>query len=84
MITPKEAFSQRNLDVSHFKNFGASIYCHVSKDLRKKFDPTTNLRFFVGHTKNPHNYQVYLPSLRMTVVRRDLKFNEDNATRCYL
>ena len=41
MITPKEAFLGRNLVVSHFKIFGASVYYHVSKESRKMIEPTT-------------------------------------------
>ena len=69
----------RKLDVSHFKIFGAFVYFHVSKDLRNNLEPTIELEHFVDYTKNPHNYLVYLPSLIMTVVRRDVKFDEDKA-----
>ena len=68
MITPEEVFSGRKLDVSHFKIFGASIYCHVSKYSSKKLEPIVELRVFVGYTKPPQKYRVYLPSLRMIVV----------------
>jgi len=76
MIKPEEAFSGRKLDVSHFTIFRASTYYHVSKDSMKKVEPTTELGVFVGYIETPHNYWVYLTSLRMTVVRRDLKFDE--------
>lgn len=33
----------------------------------------------MGYTKTPHNYRVYFLSLRMRVVGRDVKFNEDKA-----
>ena len=79
MITPKEASSRRKLDMSHFIIFGVSVYCHVSKDPRKNLEPTAELGVFVGYTKTPHNCKVYLPSLRMTVVRRDVKFDEEKA-----
>ena len=31
---------------------------------------------FVGYIDTPHNYQVYMPSSNMTVVRRDVKLDE--------
>ena len=34
--TPKEAFTGKKPDVSHFKVFGSSFYVHVTKDARKK------------------------------------------------
>ena len=70
--------------MSHFKILGSSIYFHVSKGARKKLEPTTKLGIFVGYTDTPHNYRVYFPSLRMKVVKRDVKFDEEKAMRCSL
>lgn len=67
-IILEDAILGRKLDVSHFRIFGASIYCYVAKAVRKKLEPTTRLGIFVGYTKNPHNYCVYLPSLIMIFV----------------
>jgi len=68
MITPEEAFLGRKSDVSHFGTFGAFVYFHVSKELRKKLEPTTELGVFVRYKETPHNYHVYLSSLKMIVV----------------
>ena len=38
----------------------------------------------MGYTDTPHNYRVYLPSHRMTIVRRDVKFDEEKAISCSL
>ena len=84
MITPGEDFSGRMPNVSHFKIFGASVYCYVSIDLRKKLEVITEFGFFVGYTETPHNYYVHLPSLRMIVMQRDVKFDEEKVTWCYL
>lgn len=43
---------------------------------------TTKLGVFVGYIETPHNYVVYFPFLRMTVVQRDVKFDEDKAMQC--
>lgn len=58
MITQEEAFSGRKSDVSHFKNFGAFVYFHVSKESRKKLESVEELGVFVGYTETPHNYHV--------------------------
>ena len=58
--------------MSHFQIFGSSVYCHVTKDVQKKLDPTVELEILVGYTDTPHNYQVYLPTSQRTVVHRDL------------
>jgi len=42
------------------------------------------LGVFVSYIETPHNYYVYLPSLRRTVVRRDVKFDEEKVMWCSL
>ena len=79
MSTLEEAFTGKKPDVSHFKIFGSSVYVHMSKDARKKLEPTTKVGIFMGYTETPHNYCVYLPSNRMTIVRQDIKFDEGKA-----
>lgn len=84
MSTLEEDFSGKKLDVAHFKIFGSWVFCHVTKDPRKKWEPTTKLGIFVGYINTPHNYQVYLPSNMMTMVRRDVKFDEEKDMSCSL
>ena len=73
MITPEEAFTGKKLDVSHFNIFGSFVYVHVTKNARKKLELTAEVGIFVWYTEIPHNYRVYFPKSRMTVVRRDIK-----------
>ena len=68
MSTPEEVFSSKKPDISHLKIFGSPVYIHVTKDARKKLEPTVEVGIFVGYTKTPHNYRVYFPDSRMTVV----------------
>ena len=68
----------------HFKIFGSSVYCHVTKDERKILEPISELGIFVGYNDTPHNYRVYLPSHKMKIVHRDVKFDEEKAMRCSL
>eukprot|EP00253_Pinus_taeda_P026118 PITA_26118 len=65
--TPVEAFSKKRPNVSHFRIFGSSVYCHVTKDAQKKLDPTAELGILVGYTDTPHNYRVFLPASQRTV-----------------
>ena len=74
MSTPEEAFSGKRPDISHLRIFGSPVYMHVTKDARLNLDPTAEVGIFVGYTDTPHNYRVYLPDSRKTVVRRDIKF----------
>ena len=52
---------------------------HVTKDTRKKLELTTEVGIFVGYTETPHNYRVFFPNNRMTVVQQDIKFDEGKA-----
>jgi len=84
MITPKEAFTGKKPDVSHFKIFGSSVYVYVTKDARKKLEPTAKVGIFVGYTQTPHNYHVYFPNNKMNVMLWDIKFDEGKAMRLSL
>jgi len=50
----------------------------------KKLEQTTELGIFVAYIDTPHNYRMYLPSHRMTLVHRDVKFDEEKVMRCSL
>eukprot|EP00253_Pinus_taeda_P029909 PITA_29909 len=41
MSIPEEAYSGKRPDISHLRIFGSPIYMHVTKDARKKLEPTT-------------------------------------------
>lgn len=84
MITREEAFSERKSNVSYFRIFGGFIYCNISKQYKKKLELAAELVVFVFDRQTPHNYSVYLPSLRMIAVGRDVKFNEDKLMQCSL
>eukprot|EP00253_Pinus_taeda_P004001 PITA_04001 len=43
METLEETFSEERPDVGQFRIFGSLVYCHVTKDARKKLEPTTEL-----------------------------------------
>ena len=40
MSTPEEAFSGKEPDISYLRIFGSHVYIHVTKDARKKLEPT--------------------------------------------
>jgi len=80
----KGAFSGKRPNVGHFRIFGSSVYCHVTKDAWKKLESIVELAILVGYIDTPHNYRVYLPTNRRTVVHRDLKFDEQKVMRVSL
>jgi hypothetical protein len=68
MSTPKESFTGKKPDVSHFKIFGSFVYVHVTKDTKKKMEPTTEVGIFVEYVETPHNYRVHFPNSKMLVM----------------
>ena len=68
MSTPEETYSGKKPDLSHLRIFGANVYMHVTKDSRKKLEPTAEVGIFVGYTDTPHNYRVYFLDSCKTVV----------------
>jgi hypothetical protein len=84
MSTPEEAFTGNKPDVSHFKIFGSTVYVHVTKDARKKLEPTVEVGIFVGYIETPHNYHLYFLNIKMNVMQWDIKFDEEKAMRLSL
>ena len=68
MSTLEEAYSGKRCDISHLRIFGSPVYMHVTKDARRKLDPTAEVGIFVGHIDIPHNYRVYFSDSRKTVM----------------
>ena len=68
MSTLEEAYSGKRPNISHLRIFGSPVYMHVTKDARKKLEPTVEVWIFVGYTDMPHNYHVYFPDSRKTGV----------------
>ena len=49
--TPKEVFTDKKLDASHFRIFGSPIYFHVPKEKRSKLDAFGKKETFVGYSE---------------------------------
>ena len=80
-MTPEESFTGKNLEVSHFRIFGFLTYSHVPSEKRTKFEPTTERGIFVGYDETSKAFHIYLPSQRKVVVRREVRFEEEQAFR---
>lgn len=46
----EEEFRGNKLNVSHFHIFGTKFHCHVSRESRKKLEPTTKNGIFVSYS----------------------------------
>lgn len=67
-LTPEEAFSSKKADLGH-----------IPVEKRTKLEPTAKKGILVGYSETSKAYRVYIPTLRKTMVRRDVKFEEERA-----
>jgi hypothetical protein len=79
--TPEEVFTGKRPEIGHLRIFRCLVYCHVPLERRTKLEAIAEKGICVGYNKNSKAYRVYIPSLRKTVVRRDVRFEEDRALR---
>ncbi|MCO5580162.1 hypothetical protein L7F22_034029 [Adiantum nelumboides] len=63
-VTPKETFTGRKPDVSHFKVFGCIAYMHVPDELRTKLDLKAEKCVFIGYSIEQKGYKCYNPVTR--------------------
>ena len=77
--TPEENFTGKKPEVSHFRIFGCLTYSHVPSEKRTKFEPTAERGIFVGYDETSKAFHIYLPSQRKVVVRREVRFEEEQA-----
>jgi hypothetical protein len=80
-MTLEEAFSGKKPEVGHFRIFGCITYSYVPSEKRTKLEPMAERGIFVGYSETSKAFRIYLPSLRKTVLRRDVRFEEDGAFR---
>jgi hypothetical protein len=72
--TPKEAFTGVKPKVGHLRIFGCPVYIHEPEEKRTK-------GMFVGYNETSEAYKIFIPAQQRTVVSRDVKFEEDFASR---
>ena len=80
-MTPEECFSGKKPKFGHFRISGSLTYSHVPSKKRTKLEPTAEKGIFVGYDETVKDFCIYLPSQRKLVVRRDVKFEEEQAFR---
>jgi hypothetical protein len=80
-MTPEEDFSGKMPEVGHFRIFGCITYSYVPSEKRTKMDPMAERGIFVGYSETSKAFRIYIPSLRNTVLRRDVRSEEDESFR---
>jgi len=54
-------------------------YSYIPEEKRTKLEPTAEKGIFVGYSETSKAYRIYIPALRKTVLRRDVRFEEEKA-----
>ncbi|KRY24780.1 Retrovirus-related Pol polyprotein from transposon TNT 1-94, partial [Trichinella britovi] len=75
-VTPEEAWSGRKPNLAHLKIFGCLAMVHVASGQRKKWDPKSEERIFVGYCETSKGYRTVDRKTKKMYVTRDVKFLE--------
>jgi hypothetical protein len=79
--TPEEAFTGVKPEVSHFLHLWLSSLYPCTNRKEDQVGPSSKKGLFVGYSETSKAYRVYIPKQRKTIVSRDVKFEEDFASR---
>jgi hypothetical protein len=74
--TPEEMFSGKNLEVSHLKIFGCSVFVHIPKEKRTKLDPSGKNGIFSEYGEVSNAFIIYIPGYHHIDIDRDVTFDE--------
>ena len=65
--------------IAHLQIFGCLVYIHISKDKRKKLDPSGMKGTFIGYSNSSKAYRIYMIDGHHIEVSRDVIFDESIA-----
>uniref|UniRef100_A0A1Y1MQF0 Endonuclease n=2 Tax=Photinus pyralis TaxID=7054 RepID=A0A1Y1MQF0_PHOPY len=74
-ITPSEIWYGERPDVGNLRIFGSTVYNHVRKEVRDKFDSKVEKCIMLGYVTN--GYRLWNVEKGKVVLSRDTKFDED-------
>ena len=79
---PYELWTNRKVMLDHLRKFGATVYTHIPKQFRSKFETKSKKMIFVGYDGNSINYRVYNSETSKVTVTRDIVFEEREVHSC--
>ena len=65
--------------VEHLRVFDSMAHAHVPKELRRKLDDRSEKCIFLGYSEHFNAYKLYNHVTKKLIVRKDVKFQEDNS-----
>lgn len=74
--TPYEMWNGKKPNLAHVLIFGSTVYSHVPKKERGKFDPTGRKCVLVGYCETQKAFRLWDPSARKVRISRDVLFDE--------
>jgi hypothetical protein len=74
--TPYEMWYGKKPNLAHVRIFGSTVYSHVPKKERGKFDPTGRKCVLVGYCETQKAFRLWDPSARKVRISRDVLFDE--------
>ena len=74
--TPYEMWYKKKPNLAHIRIFGSTVFAHVPKDERAKFDPTGRKCVLVGYCETQKAFRLWDPSARKVRISRDVLFDE--------
>eukprot|EP00253_Pinus_taeda_P028381 PITA_28381 len=77
MKTPEKAYFGKRPDVAHFRIFGSSVYCHATKDARKKLEPIAEFEIFVKGVELHVNEELLTPKVEEPQIDVEQPHEED-------
>ncbi|MCO5568943.1 hypothetical protein L7F22_022646 [Adiantum nelumboides] len=83
-MTPKEKFTKKKPNVSHFKVFGCIAYKHVPNELKTKLDLKAEKYVFIGYFVEQKGYKCYNPTTHQVRVSKDVVFDEMATWHAYV
>ena len=72
-------FTRKKPEVSHFHILGCPTFSYVPSEKRTMLEPTEERGIFVGNDETLKAFRIYLPTVRKVVVRREVRFDEEQA-----
>jgi ATP-binding cassette subfamily B (MDR/TAP) protein 1 len=73
---PEEAWTGKEVNLSHLRVFGCIAYMHIELEDRDKFDAKSRKCVFIGYDTNSYGYRLYDFENRKTRRSIDVVFNE--------
>ena len=76
-MTPFEAWSGHNPDVTHFRIFGSRAWARIPTEKRKDLQPQNQECLFVGYSKDSKGYKLINLSTNKAFIERCVQFQEE-------